>query len=93
VGLVKKVKCNRVPKSAGNILPCSGSFEVRFLLTWSLVSLLLKVKSKLATGNSVPSSQTVTKISNEWKPSQHNEDNVICLPTKAETSGLLTWVM
>jgi len=61
VGLVRKVKCIRVPKIAGNILPCSGSFEVRFLLTWSLVSTLLQGKSNLAIGNSVPSSQTATK--------------------------------
>jgi hypothetical protein len=71
-------------KNTGNIFSSSGSFQVRLLLTWSLVSLFLKVKSKLATGNSVPSSQISTKISNEWKPSQPNDENFICLPTKAE---------
>ena len=53
-------------------------------MTWSLVSLLLQGKSKLATGNSVPSSQTATKVSNEWKPLQRNYENVIGLHTKAE---------
>jgi hypothetical protein len=84
VGLGKKTKCFRVPKNAGNILPSSGFFPVKLLLTWLLVSLLLQGKSKLATGNSVPSSQRAIKISNERKPLQRNDENVICPPTKAE---------
>jgi hypothetical protein len=83
--LVKKVKCILVPKNAGIMLGSSGYFQVRHLLTWSLVSLLLQVKSKLATGNSVPSAQTANKTSNEWKLPQRNDANVICLPAKYNT--------
>jgi len=61
VGLVMKVKCIRGPKNAGNILFSSGYSQVRLLLTWSLVSLGLQGKSKLAPGHSVPSSETETR--------------------------------
>jgi hypothetical protein len=64
-------------KNAGNILPSSGSFQVRLLLTWSLVSLLLQGKFKLATGNSAPSSQTATKVLMGCKPPQRNYEDII----------------
>jgi hypothetical protein len=65
-------------------LSSSGYFQVRLLLRWSLVSLLLQGKTKTATGNSVPSSQTAAKLSNEWKSPQQNDEKVICLPAAVE---------
>jgi len=69
----------RVPKNAGKTFSSSGAFQVRLLFTRSLVSLFLKVKSKLATGNRFPRSQTSNKISNERKTSQRNDENVMSL--------------
>jgi hypothetical protein len=85
VELVKNVKSTRVPKNARNILANSGYFQIRLLFRRSLVSLHLKGKSKFATENSVPSSQTATKILNEWKTPQRNYEKVtsICPTTKA----------
>jgi hypothetical protein len=51
---------------------------------WLLVSPLLQGESKLATGNSFPSSQTVTEVPMEWKPPQRSDEIAVCLPTKAE---------
>jgi hypothetical protein len=49
----------------------------------------LQRKYKLATGNSVSSSQTTTVMSKERKPPQRNDENVICLPLKKNTLQIL----
>jgi hypothetical protein len=51
----------------------SGYCQERCFLKWSLVSIFLQGKSKLVTGNRVPSSQTATKITDEWRASRRND--------------------